>query len=86
VSSTLGASFIVSGLLEIIIPLGIGFYITRKFGTSWKNWFIGALMFLLSLVRIPLNAYANQVLFYGTRNSNDVHLGHVSIVTYSRYI
>jgi uncharacterized membrane protein YhfC len=63
VSSTLGASFIVSGLLEIIIPLGIGFYITRKFGTSWKNWFIGALMFLLSLVRIPLNAYANQVLF-----------------------
>ena len=62
VSTTLGASFIVSGLLEIIIPLGIGFYITRKFGTSWKNWFVGALMFLLSLVRIPLNTYANQVL------------------------
>ena len=62
VSTTLGASFIVSGLLEIIIPLGIGFYITRKFGTSWKNWFIGALMFLLSLVRLPLNTYVNQVL------------------------
>lgn len=62
VSATLGASFIVSGLMEIIIPLGIGFYITRKFGTSWKNWFIGALMFLLSLVRLPLNTYVNQVL------------------------
>ena len=60
-SSTLGAIFIVSGLLEIIIPLGLGFYVTRKFGTSWKSWFVGALMFLLSLVRIPLNTYANQI-------------------------
>ena len=48
--------------MEIIIPLALGFYITRKFGTSWKNWFVGALMFILSLTRIPLNAYANQII------------------------
>lgn len=54
--------FVLAGLLEIIIPLALGFYITRKFGTSWKNWFVGALMFILSLTRIPLNAYANQII------------------------
>lgn len=60
--STLGVMFVLAGLLEIIIPLALGFYITRKFGTSWKNWFVGALMFILSLTRIPLNAYTNQMI------------------------
>jgi len=60
-STLIGSVFIVSGLLEIIIPLIIGFYLTRRFGTSWKTWFVGALMFIVSLIRIPLNTFASQL-------------------------
>lgn len=63
--TALGSAFIVSGLLEILIPVAVGFYVIRKFGTSWRNWFSGALMFLVSLIRIPLNAYAAQLLLAG---------------------
>ena len=61
VSSTLGAVFIVSGLLEIVIPLILGLYLTRRLGTSWKTWFVGAGMLLVSLVRLPLNSYLSQL-------------------------
>lgn len=61
-STAHGAVFLIAGLLEILIPLGLGVYVTRKFGTSWRNWFIGALMFLLSLSRVPLNSYLNQII------------------------
>lgn len=60
-STLIGSVFIVSGLLEIIIPLIIGFYLKRRLGTSWKTWFVGALMFIVSLIRIPLNTYASQL-------------------------
>ena len=60
-SSTLAAMFILAGALEILIPLGLGFYIIRRFNTSWKIWFIGAMMFLISLTRVPLNAYFSQL-------------------------
>lgn len=61
-STNLGASFTIAGLLEILIPLGLGFYVTRRFNTSWKQWFVGALMFLISLIRVPLNGYASQLI------------------------
>ena len=64
-ASNLGSVFIVSGILEIIIPLALGFYIIRRFGTSWKTWFVGALMFIVSLIRIPLNSYASQLVLSG---------------------
>jgi len=53
--------FIVSGLLEIGIPLALGLYLTKRFGTSWKTWLLGAFMFILSLTRVPLNTYASQL-------------------------
>jgi uncharacterized membrane protein YhfC len=59
-ASTLGALLVVSGALEIIIPLILGFYVMRRFGTSWKTWVVGAQMFIVSLIRVPLNAYASQ--------------------------
>jgi len=65
-STALGSVFIVSGLLEILIPIAVGFYIIRRFGTSWKNWFSGALMFTVSLIRIPLNLYMTQLILAGT--------------------
>jgi len=61
----LGSAFIVSGLLEILIPIAVGFYIIRRFGTSWRNWFSGALMFMVSLIRIPLNLYLSQLILAG---------------------
>ena len=48
-------AYILSGAIEILLPVGLGLYFTRRFGTSWKSWFVGAMMFLLSLVRIPVN-------------------------------
>jgi uncharacterized membrane protein YhfC len=65
-STALGSVYIVSGLLEILIPAAVGFYIIRRFGTSWNNWFSGALMFIMSLIRIPLNMYANQLILTRT--------------------
>ena len=59
-ASTLGAVLVVSGALEIIIPLILGFYVMRRFDTSWKTWVVGAQMFIVSLIRVPLNAYASK--------------------------
>jgi len=67
--AALGSVFIVSGLLEILIPIAVGFYIIRRFGTSWRNWFSGALMFIVSLIRIPLNGYITQLILAGTFTS-----------------
>jgi len=55
ISLDLLASFFVSGLLEIVIPFLIGFYIWRRFGASWRLFFIGGAMFLIALMREPLN-------------------------------
>lgn len=60
--TTLNAvAYIVSGAIEILLPLALGFYVTRRFGTKWKSWFVGALMFLLSLIRLPVNSYASNL-------------------------
>ena len=61
VSSVLGVVFIVSGLLEIVIPLILGLYLTRRLGTSWKTWLVGAIMLIVSLVRLPLNLFLSQL-------------------------
>lgn len=52
-----GLVYLTAGFLEIIIPVIVGFYTVRKYGTSWKVFGIGAIMFLLSLIRLPLNQY-----------------------------
>jgi uncharacterized membrane protein YhfC len=61
VSSTLGVIFIVSGLLEIVIPIIFGLYLTRRLGTSWKTWLIGAVMLIVSLIRLPLNSFLSRI-------------------------
>jgi len=47
--------FLVAGLLEILLPLFLGFYFHRRFGVSWNVYVVGCTLFLLSLVRTPLN-------------------------------
>ena len=55
-------SFLIAGALELVIPISLGLYIRRKFGISWKVYAVGAVMFLLSLVRFPLNDVATRIL------------------------
>ncbi|MBE0408463.1 MAG: YhfC family intramembrane metalloprotease [Anaerolineales bacterium] len=43
-----------NGLLMIAIPVGLGIYIVRRFKLSWRFFFIGGLVFILSQVfRFP---------------------------------
>ena len=56
------AAYIISGLIEIFLPIALGYYIIRKLRTSWKIWFIGALMFLVSLIRFPMNTYLTDLI------------------------
>ena len=62
-------SYIVSGLIEIVVPLVFGYLLIKRLQTSWKIWFIGALMFLVSLIRFPLNNYLTQLVVSGTITS-----------------
>ncbi len=46
-----------NGLLMIALPVGLGFYLRRKFGLGWGLWWIGAATFVLSQVgHLPFNA------------------------------
>ena len=56
--TTLNAiSYIIAGTIEIALPLVLGYILIKRLNTSWKIWFIGAIMFLVSLIRFPLNNY-----------------------------
>jgi uncharacterized membrane protein YhfC len=51
-------TLVAAGLLEIIYPIALAFYVKRRLNTDWRIYFIGCAMFLASLIRIPLNSYA----------------------------
>jgi uncharacterized membrane protein YhfC len=52
--------FLAVGIITAIIPLSIAFSLNRKFKSSWIFLAFGAAMFVLSLVRIPLNLVAQN--------------------------
>ena len=52
-----GAVYVFSGALEILIPFCLGFMLKRRLGVSWRWFSVGAVMFLASLIRFPLNRY-----------------------------
>jgi uncharacterized membrane protein YhfC len=58
ISFTLFLSLFVAGLLEIFVPVILAIYLYGKYGARWGVFFIGCALFLVSLVRIPLNSYA----------------------------
>ena len=62
VSPQLLASFIVSGVLEISVPLFLGFVFRRRLGVSWRTYAVGCAMFAVSLIRMPLNSAVSQVI------------------------
>jgi len=54
------ASELISGVLEIIIPIVIGIYIVSRLGGRYTIFLIGGVLFLVSLIRLPLNYYLSQ--------------------------
>ncbi len=47
--------FVVSGFLEILLPLLLGLYLWRKFGARWKVFFVGLAAFIISqIIHVPL--------------------------------
>jgi len=53
-------AFIASILIEIAAPLIIASYFAKKFKISWKIFFLGMALFILSMIRIPLNNILGQ--------------------------
>ncbi len=54
---------LLNGLLMILLPIGLGIYLTRKLSLGWRLWWIGAGTFVLSQVgHIPFN-YGLTALF-----------------------
>jgi uncharacterized membrane protein YhfC len=50
---------LLNGLLMVGLPVGLGFFLTRRFRMGWRLWWIGAAGFVLSQVgHIPFNALA----------------------------
>ena len=47
-------AFIAAVLIEIIIPVIIAVIIARKYKTSWAIFFLGMLLFFVSMIRVPL--------------------------------
>ncbi|MCE5329402.1 YhfC family intramembrane metalloprotease [bacterium] len=57
-------AFIAAIIIEIGLPLITAFIFRRKFKVSWAIFFIGLALFLVSLVRIPLNSNVSNLLRY----------------------
>lgn len=54
---------LLNGLLTVLLPVGLGIYLSRTLSLSWRLWWIGAGTFVLSQVgHIPFN-YGLTVLF-----------------------
>ncbi|MCK9306237.1 MAG: YhfC family intramembrane metalloprotease [Methanoculleus sp.] len=49
------ATFAIVALLEIVVPLALGYWIVKRFGISWKVFALGALSFIVvQVVHAPL--------------------------------
>ncbi|MEA2016513.1 MAG: YhfC family glutamic-type intramembrane protease [Actinomycetota bacterium] len=48
-------SYIAAVVIEIGLPLFLAIYMWKKYRVSWAIFFLGMLLFLISLIRLPLN-------------------------------
>jgi uncharacterized membrane protein YhfC len=54
---------LLNGALMIALPVGLGVFLTRRWNTGWRLWWIGAATFVLSQAgHIPFNAAAGWLL------------------------
>jgi len=63
-------SYIIAILIEIGLPIALAVVFRKKFKVSWAIFFIGMALFLVSLIRIPLNNYVAGVLRYYFMGTN----------------
>ncbi len=66
ISYTLFLSLFSAGMLEIFVPVLLGFYLSSKLGARWGVFFVGSTMFLLSMIRIPINSLASTWVYSNT--------------------
>jgi uncharacterized membrane protein YhfC len=53
----------INGLLMILLPVGLGIFLTRRWRLGWRLWLIGAGTFILSQVgHIPFNLVMSMLL------------------------
>lgn len=58
----LDLGYILSAVIEIILPIILAIIIWKKFKVSWAIFFLGLILFIASLIRIPLNNYISVLL------------------------
>ena len=59
------ATFAVVALLEIVVPLALGYWIIKRFGISWKVFALGALSFIIvQVVHTPLVLVTQTPLYF----------------------
>ncbi|MBM3713980.1 MAG: YhfC family intramembrane metalloprotease, partial [Actinobacteria bacterium] len=54
--------YILTVTIEIALPIILAIIIWKKFKVSWAIFFLGMVLFLASLIRIPLNNYLASLL------------------------
>jgi len=57
-------AFIIAIMLEIGVPIIIASFFAKKFKVSWKIFFIALALFLVSLIRLPLNSFVQGLIRY----------------------
>jgi uncharacterized membrane protein YhfC len=55
-------SYIIAIAIEILLPIILAIIIWKKFKVSWAIFFLGMVLFLVSLARSPLNNYLGGLL------------------------
>jgi uncharacterized membrane protein YhfC len=55
-------AYILTAIFEIGIPIVLAILVWKKFKVSWAIFFLGMVLFLASLIRIPLNNYLGALL------------------------
>ncbi len=61
-NTLLNASYIISIIIEIGVPITLAVYMWKKNRTSWAIFFLGMILFLISLIRIPLNNLFSSII------------------------
>lgn len=57
-------SYIIAIIIEIGLPVILAVYLWKKYGVSWAIFFLGMALFLISLIRVPLNNYISSIIFF----------------------
>lgn len=67
-------SYIIAIITEIGLPILLAVYIWKKYRVSWAIFFLGIALFLLSLIRIPLNNFLNSIILLNFKGDTAVIL------------